>query len=168
MKMNRRSFLGSAFAAASASALPGCCSCCCGAKPKVAVQLYSIRTYIMGKKLKDGKFAPGGVGPKKAFEEIAKIGHSGVEFAGYYGLDAKAIDKLLKDNGLVACGTHVGKDTFGPDKVKETCEFNLTFGNNLIICPGGGNRPAGVDWTATSGVKDDWWKYLTDYYAKAA
>ena len=168
MHMNRRSFLGSAFAAASASALPGCCCCCCGTKQKVAVQLYSIRTYIQGKKLKDGKFAPGGVGPQKAFEEIAKIGYAGVEFAGYYNLDAKAIDAMLKANGLVACGTHVGKEMFGPDKVKETCEFNLTFGNDLIICPGGGNRPAGVDWNATSGVKDDWWKYLTDYYAKAA
>ena len=83
-------------------------------------------------------------------------------------LPAKTLKALLDDNGLVACGTHVSKDAFGPDKVKETCEYNLTFGNNLIICPGGGNRPAGVAWDATSGVKDDWWKYLTEYYAKAA
>ena len=168
MRMNRRSFLESAFAAASATALPGCCACCCGKSPKVAVQLYSIRTYIQGKRLKDGKFAPGGVGPQKALEEVAKIGYKGVEFAGYYNLDAKEIDRLLKGNGLVACGTHVGRDAFGPDKVKETCEFNLTFGNDLIICPGNGNRPANVDWNATTGVKDDWWKYLTEYYAKAA
>jgi sugar phosphate isomerase/epimerase len=119
----------------------------------------------MGKRLKDGKYAPGGVGPAKALEEVARIGYKGVEMAGYYGLDAKSIDMLLKSNGLVACGTHVGKDAFGPEKVKETCEFNLTFGNNLIICPGGGNRPAGVP---DGKIKDDWWKYLTEYYAKAA
>ena len=148
--------------------LPGCCTCCCGGA-KVGVQLYSVRTYISGRKDKSGKVISPGVGPEKAFEEIAKIGYKAVEFAGgYYGLTAKQVDKLLKDNGLVSCGTHVGKDAFGPDKVKETCEFNLAFGNSVIICPGGGNRPAGVSWDATSGVKDDWWKYLTEYYAKAA
>ena len=169
MQMNRRSFIGSAVAAASATALPGCCSFGCGgSKAQVAVQLYSIRTYIGGKKDKAGKVLVNGVGLEKSFEDVAKIGYKGVEFAGYYGFSAKDLAKMLKDNGLVACGTHVGKDAFGPDKVKETCEFNLGFGNNLIICPGGGNRPAGVAWNATSGVKDDWWKYLTEYYAKAA
>jgi sugar phosphate isomerase/epimerase len=149
-------------------ALPGCCSVCCAPKAQVAVQLYSIRSYIRGKSLKGGKFAPGGVGPAKALEDVAKIGYKGVELAGYYGLDAKSIDRMLKANGLVACGTHVSKDAFSPENVKATCEFNLTFGNNLIICPGGGNRPASVAWDAVSGVKDDWWKYLTEYYAKAA
>ena len=168
MQMNRRSFIGSAVAAASATALPGCCTCCCGNKAQVALQLYSIRTYIGGKKDKAGKVLANGVGLEKSFEDVAKIGYKGVEFAGYYGFSSKDLAKMLKDNGLVACGTHVSKEAFGPDKVKETCEFNLGFGNNLIICPGGGNRPAGTAWNATSGVKDDWWKYLTEYYAKAA
>ena len=157
MQMNRRSFLGSVFATASVSALPGCCSfCCCGPKALPAVQLYSIRKYITS------------VGLAKALKDVAAIGYKGVEFAGYYDNDAKTIKAMLDDAGIVACGTHVGKDEFGPDKVKATCEFNLGYGNNLIICPGGGNRPAGVKWDATSGVKDDWWKYLTEYYAKAA
>jgi sugar phosphate isomerase/epimerase len=170
MQMNRRSFLGSAFACASAAALPGCCSFCGAPKTQVAVQLYSIRTYIMGKRLKDGKYAPGGVGLEKALEEVARIGYKGVEMvtANFNGQTSKSIDKMLKSNGLVACGVHVGKDAFGPDKVKESCEFNLGFGNNLIICPGGGNRPSGIAWDATYGIKDDWWKYLTEYYAKAA
>ena len=174
MKINRRSFLESAFAAASAAALPGCCSCCCGTKAQVALQLYSIRTYYKGlKDKKTGKLIKKGVGFAKTFKDIAAIGYKGVEFAGYdegdgVALPAKTLAAMLADNGLVACGTHVGKDAFGPDKVKETCEFNLTFGNNLIICPGNGNRPSGVDWNSTTGVKDDWWKYLTEYYAKAA
>ena len=170
MNINRRSFLGSSFAALSAASLPGCCSLCCAPKAQVAVQLYSIRTYIMGKRLKDGKYAPGGVGLEKALEEVARIGYKGVEMvtANFRGQTSKSIDRMLKSNGLVACGVHVGKEAFGPDKVKETCEFNLGFGNNLIICPGGGNRPAGTAWDATSGIKDDWWKYLTEYYAKAA
>ena len=156
MQMNRRSFLGSAFAAASASALPGCCSLCCCPKALPAVQMYSIRKYITA------------VGLAKALKDVAAIGYKGVEFAGYYNNDAKTLKAMLDDAGIVACGTHVGKDEFGPDKVKATCEFNLAYGNNLIICPGGGNRPAGVKWDAVSGVKDDWWKYLTEYYAKAA
>ena len=170
MNINRRSFLGSSFAALSAASLPGCCSLCCAPKAQVAVQLYSIRTYIMGKRLKDGKYAPGGVGLEKALEEVARIGYKGVEMvtANFRGQTSKSIDRMLKSNGLVACGVHVGKEAFGPDKVKETCEFNLGFGNNLIICPGGGNRPVGTAWDATSGIKDDWWKYLTEYYAKAA
>ena len=170
MNINRRSFLGSSFAALSAASLPGCCSLRCAPKAQVAVQLYSIRTYIMGKRLKDGKYAPGGVGLEKALEEVARIGYKGVEMvtANFRGQTSKSIDRMLKSNGLVACGVHVGKEAFGPDKVKETCEFNLGFGNNLIICPGGGNRPAGTAWDATSGIKDDWWKYLTEYYAKAA
>ena len=173
MQLNRRSFLESTFAAVSASALPGCRSFCCCPRAQVAVQLYSIRKYMTGVKDKSGKVLKPGVGFAKAFKDIAAIGYKGVEFAGYTdadgrSLDAKTIKAMLDDAGLVACGTHVGKDVFGPDKVKETCEFNLAFGNNLIICPGGGNRPAGVDWAATSGVKDDWWKYLTEYYAKAA
>jgi len=170
MNINRRSFLGSSFAALSAASLPGCCSLRCAPKAQVAVQLYSIRTYIMGKRLKDGKYAPGGVGLEKALEEVARIGYKGVEMvtANFRGQTSKSIDRMLKSNGLVACGVHVGKEAFGPDKVKETCEFNLGFGNNLIICPGGGNRPSGTAWDATSGIKDDWWKYLTEYYAKAA
>ena len=156
MQMNRRSFLGSVFATASASALPGCCSFCCPKKALPAVQLYSIRKYITA------------VGLAKALKDVAAIGYKGVEFAGYYEHDAKTIKAMLDDAGIIACGTHVGKEEFGPDKVKATCEFNLGYGNDLIICPGGGNRPAGVKWDATSGVKDDWWKYLTEYYAKAA
>ena len=173
MNIDRRSFLGSAVAASSALMLPGCCTCCCGGA-QVAVQMYSIRTYYKGlKDRKTGKILKKGVGFAKAFQEIAAIGYKGVEFAGYdegdgRDLPAKTLASMLADNGLVACGTHVGKEAFGPDKVKETCEYNLGFGNNVIICPGGGNRPSGVAWDATSGVKDDWWKYLTEYYAKAA
>ena len=57
MNISRRSFLGAAGAAGASIALPGCCcfDCCCGSKAQVALQLYSIRTYIGGKKDKSGK-----------------------------------------------------------------------------------------------------------------
>jgi sugar phosphate isomerase/epimerase len=122
------------------------------------LQLYSIRKYIGG----DAKKGLKGVGLAQALKDVAKLGYKGVEFAGYYGADAATLKAMLADAGLVACGTHVGRDAFGPEKVKATCEFNLGFGNNLIICPGGGNFPGkGED-------LDDFLKRLVDYYNKAA
>ena len=162
MQVNRRSFLGSMFAAGAAAATPGfgacgcgsackCGSACgCGAPTRVAVQLYSIRQYIQK------------VGLAKALKDVANIGYKGVEFAGYYGNDAKTLKAMLADAGLEACGTHVGRGDFSPEKVKATCEFNLAYGNNLIICPGGGNFPGRGE------NLDDFMKKLVDYYNKAA
>ncbi len=152
MQMNRRSFLGSVCAAGAAAAMPGFAACGCSNPSRVAVQLYSIRKYI-----KDGK---GGVGLAQALKDVAKIGYAGVEFAGYYGFKAAEIKKMLDDAGIVACGTHIGRNEY--DKMKELCEFNLGYGNNLIICPGGGNFPP------KGKSLDDWMKYLVDYYAKKA
>ena len=158
MQMNRRAFLGTTFAAGAAAAMRGfgacscgCgCGCGCGKPTQVAVQLYSIRKYIDK------------VGLAQALKDVAKIGYKGVEFAGYYGNDAKTLKKMLDDAGLVACGTHVGRGEFSPEKVKATCEFNLAYGNNLIICPGGGNFPGKKE------NLDDFMKMLVDYYNTAA
>lgn len=158
MQMNRRAFLGTAFAASAAAATRGfgacscgCgCGCGCGKPTQVAVQLYSIRKYIDK------------VGLAQALKDVAKIGYKGVEFAGYYRNDAKTLKKMLDDAGLVACGTHVGRGEFSPEKVKATCEFNLAYGNNLIICPGGGNFPGKKE------NLDDFMKMLVDYYNTAA
>ncbi|MBR0506383.1 MAG: sugar phosphate isomerase/epimerase [Kiritimatiellae bacterium] len=117
----------------------------------MAVQLYSIHKYIKGKD-----------GLAKALQEVAKIGYKGVEFAGYYGASADEIKKMLADAGLVACGTHVGRAEFGPDKIKATCEFNLAYGNSFICCPGGGNFPGKGE------NLDDFMKMLVDYYNTAA
>ena len=155
--LTRRSFLG-AMGAAGAVSMPGCCCLCGGGKAQVALQLYSIRKYIGG----DSKKGLKGVGLAQALKDVAALGYKGVEFAGYYGNDAATLKAMLADAGIVACGTHVGRDAFGPEKVKATCEFNLGFGNNLIICPGGGNFPGkGED-------LDDFLKRLVDYYNKAA
>ena len=148
MNLTRRSFIGAMSAAGAACALPSF-----GAlKPvgNVALQLYSIRDYIRKN------------GIEKALADVAAIGYKGVEFAGYWGKNAKQLKKILDDNGLVACGTHVGRGDFGPDKVKATCEFNLEFGNTTIICPGGGNFPG------KGQNLDDFLKMLVEYYNKAA
>ena len=155
MQMNRRAFLGTTLAASAAAATRGfgacSCGCGCGQPAQVAVQLYSIHKYIKGED-----------GLAKALQEVAKIGYKGVEFAGYYGASADELKKMLADAGLVACGTHVGRAEFGPDKIKATCEFNLAYGNSFICCPGGGNFPGKGE------NLDDFMKMLVDYYNTAA
>ncbi|MBQ3340919.1 MAG: sugar phosphate isomerase/epimerase [Kiritimatiellae bacterium] len=187
--ITRRGFFELLGASAAAAALDGCCcgaDCCCGGiKAKQALQLYSIRTYIGGKKDKAGNVVKPGVGLAQALKDVAAIGYTGVEFAGYYGCDAKTLKAMLADAGLVACGTHVGNTDYGfdtkewkfnADVLKKTCEFNLGYGNDLIICPGGGTIPPGTKWSTGRGGEvcqpsqaiDDFTKKLADLYNKAA
>jgi sugar phosphate isomerase/epimerase len=107
--------------------------CASGAAPLVAapekkripigLQLYSVR----GECKKD---FPGTV------EAVAKMGYEGVEFAGYYGRDAKALRKLLDDNGLKCCGSHIGVGSFVGDNLAGTIDFHKALGNRFLICPG--------------------------------
>ncbi len=185
MNVSRRSFVGSLGAGALVAA-SGCCSCCCGKKAQLALQLYSIRTYIGGKKdKKTGKVLSQGAGLAKALQDVAAIGYKGVEFAGYYGHKPEELKAMLADAGLVACGTHVSNDkygfdmkagTFNPDVLKKTCAFETAYGNSLIICPGGGNIPPGAKWSTGRGGEpcqpsqaiDDFTKKLVELYNKAA
>ena len=119
---------------------------------KIAVQLYSIRTYIKRN------------GLAKALEAVSKIGFRAVEFAGYWGIQAAEIKKMLDGNGLVACGTHVGRNDFSPENYAKTCEFNRAIGNDLLICPGGGNFPD----KKSKEPLEDFMKKLVDFYNTAA
>ena len=83
MNVSRRTFLGAMGAAGAMAVAPGCCGECAGKKAQVALQLYSIRTYIGGKKDKDGKELVKGVGLAQALKDVAAIGDKGVGFAGY-------------------------------------------------------------------------------------
>ena len=180
MKTTRRDFIGGLAAGTVFAAAPGCCSMCRSLRPgRVALQLYSIRTYIENKKKGTG------VGLRHALEDVAAIGYEGVEFAGYYGFQPEELKRMLADTGLVPCGTHVGNDqygfntrnwTFDVEKLKRTLQFNLDYGNDLVICPGGGNIPPGCSWGTGKGGEvgkpsqeiDDFTKRLCDLYNKAA
>jgi sugar phosphate isomerase/epimerase len=93
-------------------------------KIPVGVQLYSVREQA-------AKDLPG------VLEAIGKMGYKGVEFAGYYGWDAKPkeLRKLLDANGLKCCGTHTGLETVTGDKLKATAELHTTLGNSFLIVP---------------------------------
>lgn len=182
MNITRRNFLGASALAGAAFLAPGCCSSCCGTRyGKVALQLYSLKDYIGGDKKRKTK----GVGLEKGLADVRAIGFEGVEFAGYYGFKPCELKKMLADNGLKACGTHVSNDqygfdvkkgTFNPDVLKKTCAFETGYGNTLIICPGGGNIPPGASWSTGRGGEpckptkeiDEFTKKLVELYNKAA
>jgi sugar phosphate isomerase/epimerase len=125
---NRRDFLkaGAATAALAATAsLPG-------ARGLLAAENYgpkklpfAIQLYTVG-----GAFR---TDPDGTLAQLAAMGYKGVEFAGYPpGRDAKAIRKMLDDNGLKAVGTHIGLNTMQGDALAATIEFNQTIGNTRL------------------------------------
>ncbi len=89
----------------------------------VGLQLYSVRKECAGDLA--GVIAA-----------VAKMGYKGVEFAGYYDRSSKELRKMLDDNGIVCCGTHIGIDTLLGDNLAGTIEFNQTIGNKYLIVPG--------------------------------
>lgn len=86
----------------------------------IGLQLYSVREAC-------AKDLPG------VIEKVAKMGYQGVEFAGYYDRTAKQLRKMLDDNGLKCCGSHLKLDVLLGDALKETVEFNRTLGNKYLI-----------------------------------
>jgi sugar phosphate isomerase/epimerase len=64
---------------------------------------------------------------------VAAVGYEGVEFAGYHGRSATELRRLLDDNGLRCCGTHLGIDALTGDELSRTVEFNRTLGNEFLI-----------------------------------
>ena len=183
MTITRRNFLGASALAGAAFLAPGRCSCCGGEKKvgKLALQLYSLKDYIGGNK----KTGLAGVGLEKALAKVAELGFKGVEFAGYYGKKPCELKKMLADNGLAVAGTHVANNMYGfdmkkfsydPEVLKRTADFELGYGNTLVICPGGGNFPPGCSWSTGKGGEaakpsqaiDDFTKKLVELYNKAA
>jgi len=142
MQFSRRNFLKAGAAGLAVAAMPAFAAAPTR-KIQVGVQLYSVRG-ICGKDL---------VGTFKAIKEM---GYAGVEFAGYYGKNAKELKQLLSDHGLVACGTHTGVDTIKPENIAKTIEFNQTIGNKYLMVPG-----------MKADTKEDWLK-MAKLFSEAA
>ena len=69
-----------------------------------------------------------------ALRRVAKIGYSGVEFAGYGGLPSSELKALLHELGLKVCGSHVSLEEL-TNNIDSVIEYNLEIGNPYIICP---------------------------------
>ncbi len=89
----------------------------------VAVQLYSIRDLC-------AKDLPA------ALSMVKSIGYNTVEFAGYHDRSAYDLRKMLDDNGLTCCGTHIGMDKLTGDNLARTIDFHHILGCNYLVVPG--------------------------------
>jgi hypothetical protein len=67
---------------------------------------------------------------------VADMGYEGVEFAGYYGHDARTIRNWLDAYGLKVAGAHVGIETLLGDERERTVEFHQILGNTTLVVPG--------------------------------
>jgi sugar phosphate isomerase/epimerase len=110
----------------------------------IALQLYSVREACQE------DFA----GTLKA---VAEMGYEGVDFAGYYGYDAKTIRTMLDDLGLRAAGCHTALSTLQGDELAKTVAFNQTLGNKYLVVPGLPEeyRDSASAWRRTAEVFND-------------
>jgi len=97
-------------------------------KIPIGLQLYSVRKQC-------AKDLPG------VLKAVAEMGYEGVEFAGYHGRSADELKKLLDENGLACCGTHlrtrINTLTGGKyDEFDKEVEFNQVLGNPYLLFPG--------------------------------
>jgi sugar phosphate isomerase/epimerase len=89
----------------------------------IALQLYSVRQDCQA------DFPT-------TLKAVADMGYEGVDFAGYYGYEARAIRTMLDDLGLGVAGCHTGIDTLLGDELAKTVEFNAILGNKYLVVPG--------------------------------
>jgi sugar phosphate isomerase/epimerase len=141
MQFSRRSFIKAGAAGLVLSSMPTIAGAVVGkkAKPRVGVQLYSVRGICKAEKVPE------------IFKALKEMGYAGVEFAGYYGKSAKDLKAMLDDAGLVACGTHTGRDTINADKLQQTIEFAQEVGNKYLMVPGMGGKTQ-AEWEAHAKV----------------
>ena len=88
----------------------------------IALQLYSVREACQ-------EDFPG------TLKAIAEMGYEGVDFAGYYGYEAREIRRMLDDLGLAVAGCHTSLDTLMGDELAKTIEFHHILGNKYLIVP---------------------------------
>jgi sugar phosphate isomerase/epimerase len=135
----RRQFISTA-TASTAALMAGCAMDPASAppkKPRIGVQLYSVRFVFAND-------VPG------TLAGIKKIGYEAVEFAGYatFANNAVGLRKILDDNGLVVCGTHMpgGLQGVTAENFQKTVDFNSILGNEKLIVASLANTKTADDW----------------------
>lgn len=89
--------------------------------PKLGLQLYTLR------ELMSEDF----IG---TLEKVSSIGYQGVEFAGYGGLSASELRKVLSDLGLEAVSSHVQLPDLETN-LDNVLEYAQELGLNYVVCP---------------------------------
>jgi len=93
-----------------------------GKKIPIALQLYTIGADL--RRDMAGTLA-----------QVAKLGYTGVEFAGFNNVAAADIKKMLDDNGLKCVGCHTALNTLQGDEFQKNVDFNKAIGNPRLIAP---------------------------------
>jgi len=91
------------------------------AQPKIGLQFYTLREQAQ----KDF------VGTLRA---VAQTGYPAVQLAGYGGMGAAALKKVLDDLGLAAAGSHVGFDALDQETDREIT-YCLDLGTRDVVIP---------------------------------
>lgn len=96
------------------------------AKPKVGLQLYTLRSETKNDFL-------------GTIRKVADMGYQAVEFAGFFGVPARELRKFLEDCGLEAPSAHIGIDFTDLTKMEsglaEQIEYAQELGLEYIITP---------------------------------
>ena len=70
-----------------------------------------------------------------ALRQVAELGYSFVEFAGFFGHSAADVRGMLDKYGLRVSGTHTGWQELTPDRLEATIAYHKELGNTNIIIP---------------------------------
>lgn len=89
---------------------------------EISLQLYSIRDAVNE------------LGFERVLEEVAKMGYTGVEFAGRGDVSAKDMKKYLDNAGLKAISSHTGYPIL-KDELDAEMEYMGYLGAKYIACP---------------------------------
>jgi len=136
--MNRREFLKSTAAMAALYGIGGCAGVCCSGKPRLGVQMFSVKD-LWPKDL------------AASFKELKSIGYEGVQGMYFWKNDRKELKAMLDGNGLRLVDMPVSNDQLAPGKESEVVDFLRFFDIDFIYVP----------W-AKFKTYDEWKKYADD------
>lgn len=88
---------------------------------KIALQMYTVREESQ-------------VNFLKTLEEVSKIGYEGVEFAGFYEVEARVLKAKLDELHLFPLSAHIPLEQL-ENNLDEVMKYNKTIGNTTIVCP---------------------------------
>jgi sugar phosphate isomerase/epimerase len=143
MSVTRRTFLGTAAAAATASLAPAQSK-----STPIGLELFSVRSALAAD-------------PQGTVKKVAAMGYQVVEFFGpYYNWttdQAKDMKKLLDDLGIKCHSTHNGTASFQTVNLQKTIDLNHAIGGKFVVLAS----------SIQSKNPDDWKKLALDTLAPA-
>ena len=90
-------------------------------EPKISLQLWSVKEACEADFL-------------GTLTQVKEMGYDGVEFAGYYGVDAPTLKAHLDQLGLAVSGSHLQLQPL-TEQLAETLAFEQIIGNQQVIIP---------------------------------